>query len=347
MSLAHSMADSHSPLDPAPARVVPLVKVRLPTPPVAADADLRDYATMPIDIPALMGSRFFAVTSGDEFRAGFTLWCASWHQLPAGSLPDDDRQLARLAGYGRDVAGFQVIKVNALMGWALCSDGNLYHPFVAARVNAAIATKKHASKRTEAARQARLIKQQVNNVTEEVTDAVTINVTTDVTESKGSSSSSSNDMELKPLAPIGALSGLSPDDPPTDPENDKAKSAAAALTAAKLARGQKLAADARDVLTFLNEKAGKNFPPTDSNVGIIVARFKEGFTAIQLRQVIAMKVRKWKGDEKMAEFMRPITLFGRTNFSNYVGELVEPTSTPEDVGEFPHLAGALMPKESL
>lgn len=101
---------------------------------------------------------------------------------------------------------------------------------------------------------------------------------------------------------------------------------------AKARRGAELARSARAVLAFLNEKAGKRFPETDSNVGIIVARFREGFTPEQVRQVIAMKVRKWKGDEKMAEYMRPATLFGRTNFSNYVGELVD---IPDDAGAAP------------
>lgn len=93
------------------------------------------------------------------------------------------------------------------------------------------------------------------------------------------------------------------------------------------AKGRALANEARGILQFLNERAGKRFPPTDSNVGIIVARLREGFEPGQIRQVVAMKIRKWKGDENMAEFLRPATLFGRTNFSNYVGELVD---APDD-----------------
>lgn len=88
---------------------------------------------------------------------------------------------------------------------------------------------------------------------------------------------------------------------------------------------------AREILGFLNEKAARRFPPTDSNVGIVVARLREGFTPSQLRQVIANRVRKWAGDERMAEYLRPDTLFNRSKFSNYVGELVEvpDVETPE------------------
>jgi hypothetical protein len=128
-------------LDLSSGRVVPIAKARLPKPPTTADADLRDYSSMPVDVPALLSSRFYATTTGDEFRAGFTLWANAWLQVPAGSLPDDDRQLAVFAGYGRDVAGFQAVKAAAMMGWLPYSDGRLYHPFLTAKVNSALSTK--------------------------------------------------------------------------------------------------------------------------------------------------------------------------------------------------------------
>lgn len=95
----------------------------------------------------------------------------------------------------------------------------------------------------------------------------------------------------------------------------------------KAEKRTRLADEAKAILAFLNDRAGKKFPPSESNVGIVVARMKEGFTPAQVRQVIANRVRKWKGDEKMAEYLRPETLFGRTKFSGYVGELVD---APED-----------------
>lgn len=76
------------------------------------------------------------------------------------------------------------------------------------------------------------------------------------------------------------------------------------------------------VLQFLNEKTGKAFQPVDVNLDLIVSRLKEGATAIQCRQVIVRKSREWLGDEKMAEYLRPATLFGKTKFAQYVGELV-------------------------
>jgi uncharacterized phage protein (TIGR02220 family) len=79
--------------------------------------------------------------------------------------------------------------------------------------------------------------------------------------------------------------------------------------------------EARDVLAWLNLKAGKNFEPSKTNLDFIRCRLKEGITAWQLRAVIAQKVRKWGTDEKMKEYLRPATLFNRAKCHQYVGEL--------------------------
>ena len=80
--------------------------------------------------------------------------------------------------------------------------------------------------------------------------------------------------------------------------------------------------EAKEILEFLNAKAGRSYPPLPANIDLIAARLKEGATPAQCRQVIAKKAREWLGDEKMAEYLRPATLFGKTKFAQYVGELV-------------------------
>lgn len=80
--------------------------------------------------------------------------------------------------------------------------------------------------------------------------------------------------------------------------------------------------DAVAILEFLNEKAGRAYQPTDANLGLIKARLKEGYTVAQCKQVIAKKCREWGGDDKMAPYLRPATLFNCTKFNNYAGELV-------------------------
>jgi hypothetical protein len=91
------------------------------------EADLRGLQFMPLDVVRLMDSDLFALSTGDEFKAAVALWCKSWTQLPAGSLPNDDRVLAHLSGSG---PRWRKVREMALRGFILCSDGRLYHPVV-------------------------------------------------------------------------------------------------------------------------------------------------------------------------------------------------------------------------
>jgi len=86
---------------------------------------------MPLDVARLRDSDFATEVSGDEFRAALLLWCASWHQKPAASLPDNDASLAKYAGYGRDQRAWKRVRVGALRGFSLCDDGRLYHAVIA------------------------------------------------------------------------------------------------------------------------------------------------------------------------------------------------------------------------
>jgi hypothetical protein len=110
------------------------MKGDLPAPLVAPDSDLRDFPYMPLDVVRLRDSDLAASVTGEEFRAAVLLWCASWHQIPAGSLPDDDTQLSHLAGFGRVIKEWKKVKNGALHRWMKCSDGRLYHPTVAEKV---------------------------------------------------------------------------------------------------------------------------------------------------------------------------------------------------------------------
>ena len=113
----------------------------LPAPMVPADADLRDFQFMPLYLTELFNSEFDVVSTDSEWRIGVTLWGKSWHQVPAGSLPDDDRFLCKLAGMGRDMTAWMAVRDGALRGWVKCSDGLLYHPVVAAKAAEAWARK--------------------------------------------------------------------------------------------------------------------------------------------------------------------------------------------------------------
>ncbi|WP_334046146.1 DUF1376 domain-containing protein [Burkholderia cepacia] len=125
---------------------------QLPNPLTAAECDLRDFAFMPLDVVRLRDSDIAALSTAEEFRAAVLLWCASWHQVPAASLPDDDRVLAQLAGYGRVVTEWRKVRTGALRGWVTCADGRLYHPVVAEKARDAWAAKHEQRYKTECAR---------------------------------------------------------------------------------------------------------------------------------------------------------------------------------------------------
>lgn len=116
------------------------------------DCDLRDFAFMPLDVLRLRDSDLAIQVSGEEFRCAVLLWCASWHQIPAASLPDDDITLSSLAGYGRAVDHWRTVRANALHGWIKCSDGRLYHPVVAEKAGEAWKAKLQQRWKTECAR---------------------------------------------------------------------------------------------------------------------------------------------------------------------------------------------------
>jgi hypothetical protein len=122
---------------------------------VPSDTDLRDFHFMPLDVARLMNSDLVAVASGEEFRAAVLLWCKSWHQVPAASLPTDDRMLAHLAGFGRDLESWRAVKGVALRGFILCDDGRLYHPVIAEKAVEAIEAKRKQRDRTANATKAR------------------------------------------------------------------------------------------------------------------------------------------------------------------------------------------------
>jgi uncharacterized phage protein (TIGR02220 family) len=85
----------------------------------------------------------------------------------------------------------------------------------------------------------------------------------------------------------------------------------------------------KEVVSYLNEKTGKTFKPSSQKTRTFIqARFREGFTLDDFKKVIDLKTSEWKSDPKMAEYLRPETLFG-TKFESYLN------SKPNDVPQKP------------
>lgn len=85
--------------------------------------------------------------------------------------------------------------------------------------------------------------------------------------------------------------------------------------------GRAYRAEAKEVLTFLNEKTSKHFREVEVNLFVIEARLKSGVDVQTCKTLIVRKVRDWGPDPKMAKFLRPETLFNRTKFETYLAEV--------------------------
>ena len=92
---------------------------------------------------------------------------------------------------------------------------------------------------------------------------------------------------------------------------------------------QTLIEQADEVIAFLNTKTGRKYPvrnpkgaPT-ANADVVMHRINEGYSVQDCKSVIAKKCRDWLHDERMSRYLTPETLFRRSNFERYVGELGE------------------------
>ena len=75
------------------------------------------------------------------------------------------------------------------------------------------------------------------------------------------------------------------------------------------------------MLEHLNRRAGRAFQSVPANMRLIEARMRECGGPADLIAVVDAKVAAWKDDPKMAEYLRPETLFGAQKFASYVGQL--------------------------
>ncbi|MFW2137127.1 conserved phage C-terminal domain-containing protein [Chryseobacterium sp. TY4] len=76
-----------------------------------------------------------------------------------------------------------------------------------------------------------------------------------------------------------------------------------------------------EVLEYLKQITGTKFRPIKSNLSLISALFKAGYTQEEIIEVIQLKTVQWKNNPVMAPYLRPSTLFNMRNFDNYINEL--------------------------
>ncbi|WP_313471727.1 conserved phage C-terminal domain-containing protein [Atlantibacter hermannii] len=75
---------------------------------------------------------------------------------------------------------------------------------------------------------------------------------------------------------------------------------------------------AKQVLSHLNKTTGSRYQVCKSSLENIRARLADGFTPEELVLVVDYSVEKWGSDLKMAEYLRPSTLFLPSKFPGYL-----------------------------
>lgn len=116
----------------------------LPEPLVPDHVNLRGYEFMPLYGDVLRLSSLNKRATAEEKWAALNLWWGSWWQTPAASLPNNDLELAPLAGC-KTLREWKRVRASAMAKWILCADNRWYHPFLAEKAIAAFKKRKSAS----------------------------------------------------------------------------------------------------------------------------------------------------------------------------------------------------------
>lgn len=102
----------------------------LPDPLVPSTCTMAGNDWFPLHFDRLRKSKWWRRATDLARARNIMLWGEAYKQVPAGSLPDDDDELAEAAGFGMDVETFIAAKAEIMAPWVLCNDGRWYHPTV-------------------------------------------------------------------------------------------------------------------------------------------------------------------------------------------------------------------------
>ena len=72
-------------------------------------------------------------------------------------------------------------------------------------------------------------------------------------------------------------------------------------------------------IAYLNQVANKRYKFVDKTKRLLLARFKEGYTLEDFKQVIDIKTAEWKDSPEFSKYLRPETLF-ESKFDGYLNQ---------------------------
>lgn len=106
------------------------------------DCDLRSFQDMKLDVARLRRSRSWLRAKAQP-ELGFymmNLWTYAFHEVPAGSIDNDDAVIANAAMCSPEK--WPEVKAKVMRGWKLCPEkGRWYHPYLCKVVKEAWATR--------------------------------------------------------------------------------------------------------------------------------------------------------------------------------------------------------------
>ena len=111
----------------------------------------------------------------------------------------------------------------------------------------------------------------------------------------------------------------SPDSPPSAEENFSEEETTLTNCPDPSDKAEKYSAEINEIVAYLNEKTQSSYRTSTANTRRhIVARLKQCYTVDDFKHVIDVKCAEWLNDPKMAQYLRPETLFTERNFENYL-----------------------------
>lgn len=84
--------------------------------------------------------------------------------------------------------------------------------------------------------------------------------------------------------------------------------------------------EAISAIDYLNSQTGSTFSKKGNNIELVAARLREGYSLTEIKLVIDKKVIDWKGTD-YSKYLRPLTLFAKSKFENYLNGTNEPNPT--------------------
>lgn len=88
-------------------------------------------------------------------------------------------------------------------------------------------------------------------------------------------------------------------------------------------------------IVYLNQVANKRYKFVDKTKKFLLARFNEGYTLEDFKQVIDVKTEEWKDNPEFFKYLRPETLFG-SKFDSYLNQNPKISKSKPD-NNFPDL----------